>query len=363
MANTPTSQPTTQTVSGEAPRVPLGVIDVPEGTPQGEWLEIGGHTPLLWCYRGGKRLVFEQAGPKVYLSSNGGPFSLAGIIVRSREEMLLVNDLPENECQRLTLWVYSPHLVHLKDVSRPEAIDSIQAWEWGRGLLTDLSPLTRTTQLRSLCVRNCPKLATLSPLKSLGKLSSLDMHRAAVSDVSQIINLPLAWLNIRSTKLTPASAARLAEFTHLATLKVSAYAANGAAVPLAAVLPKLPSLETLTVLCSEQTDGEGGALVPLGMLPKLSSLTLEGLGRKPDFSEIASLKNLTSLQVTAVMKQLEMDLTSLSQITSLRGLKLEVKNGRTLKDTEDGSPSDLEGHLDLAALKTLRGLTHLEVHS
>lgn len=304
------------TESGEAPRVPLGVIDVPEGTPDGEWLEIGGDTPLLWCYRGGKRLVFEQAGPKVYLSLDGSNFSLAGIIVRSREEMLLMNDLPEDTRRRLTLWIFSPHLVHLKEVAAPESIDSIHVWEWGRGLLTDLSPLTRTTQLTSLCIRESPKLTDLSPLKGLGKLSSLNMQRAAVSDVSPIVNLPLAWLDIRSNKLTPASAGKLAEFTHLETLKVSAYAANGAAVPLAAVLPKLPSLETLTVLCSDQTDGEGGALAPIGMLPKLSSLTLEGLGRKPDFSEITSLKNLTSLQVTAVMKQLEMDLTPLSQITS-----------------------------------------------
>ena len=364
----PTGPPETRANRASSPakqdgvRVPLGEIEVPRGTPDGEWLEIGGHTPLLWCYRGGRRLVFEQEGPKVYLSVDGKPFYLAGIIVRSKQEMLLVDTVAKESDHHLALWVYSPHLTHLGKVASVGSIDSIHVWEWGRGLLTGLSPIAAAKGLTSLCIRDCPELSDLAPLRGSAKLSSLDLRGTGTKGIKQLAGLPLIWLDVRSTQLAPSDALALAEIESLITLKVSAYAANGKAMPLAQTLPKLASLDALTVAHATEGRQEGHPFVPPGAPPKLSVLILDGLGGKPDLSSLTSLKGLTALRISVRMKKLELDLTPLSSLQALQSLRVVARLAHPLETPQDAAPRVyFEKSLDLTPLRKLKRIEILEI--
>ncbi len=160
-------------------RVPLSEINVPEYTCDGEWLEmkdsVSGHKlPFLWCYRGGKNLIFEQEGPRVFLSIDGEPAKLTGVIIRSREEVkILAEELAKND-ELLTVWIYGPKLAALNDLVDTSEVSSIQIWEYNYGLISDLSPLERLSNVISLCIRDCDNIKDLTPVAKLTKLTSFD---------------------------------------------------------------------------------------------------------------------------------------------------------------------------------------------
>ncbi|MFP4106635.1 MAG: leucine-rich repeat domain-containing protein [Phycisphaerae bacterium] len=341
MANTPTSQPTTQTASGEAPRVPLGVIDVPEGTPQGEWLEIGGHTPFLWCYRKGDRLAFSQNGPRVYLSVDGDPYVLAGIIVRSKEEALLLGEEAAKSPQPLTAWVYSAKLPWLKQVRTADKVNSIQVWEFDYSLLENLEPLTMFSSLESLSLRGCKAVANLQPLGSLTSLTSLDLTDCiSVKSGTALSALTrLQWLRTRgvpiddhsflstSTSLIFLNLGRhyvagpgfLQKLRNLERLEISGYEAPD---QLSDVLSTVPQLKHLKLW--------SGSKVILPDMPNLHILELNEVGK--DFSRITHLRSLTSLTYDN-LEGPGIDMASLASLTNLQQLHLVIsypQNGFSL---------------------------------
>jgi len=346
--------PTSNPSELEYGRVPLGEIEVLEATPEGEWLEIGGDTPLLWCYRGGKHLVFEQAGPKVYLSIDRKPFSLAGIIVRSDEEMQLVDILPSKDADELTLWVYSPHLKHLTDVKAVDSIDSIHVWERGRGLLTDLTPLAAAKELTSLSIRDCRMVSDLSALQKMGRLSSLDLYDTATAEIKPVTALPIVWLDVRRTDLRPDSIGSLGQLSRLRCLKVAAYETK-TSVPLEKALPQLIHLERLTVRYGRVFTEHGDRLISFGKLPSLRSLAIEDMLGSLDLSSLSTLAGLRELHLLGGLDA-TVDLRPVGRLQKLRALRIEIRDypfARALSGHRPPGTTDLTPILDLKTLERL----------
>ncbi len=359
MANISTSQPTTQTASGEAPRVPLGVIDVPEGTPQGEWLEIGGHTPLLWCYRGGKRLVFEQAGPKVYLSVDEKSFRLAGIIVRSKAEALLLDKEAE---QPLAAWFYGPQLAALDMMRNADKITSLQIWEFDTAssykyeaaIISDLSPLERLSSLSSLSIRNCANVQDIDSLKSLKGLTSLDISGCSVTSLSPLNDLT----NLRALNMVFAFApghpyeyqeySPLKSLRSLQSLKLDIRELTHDDYDLAELMSHLRSLTDLTI--------EGS--VDPALVKYLSSLrSLTVVGYVKDLQPLAGLKKLAKLRISDTESPL--DLAPMKGCTGLTELDL-----RLTYNYSDSAPTDLRPigalrHLKVLSIETPQGIKNL----
>ncbi|MBT3199756.1 MAG: hypothetical protein HN350_07550 [Phycisphaerales bacterium] len=347
------TMPTSAPSEPESIRVALGDVKVPDGTPDGEWLQIGGDTPLLWCYRSGKRLVFEQEGPKVYLSIDGKPFGLAGIIVRSKEEAMLLDEAAKVS-EGLTAWIYSPHLKHLPDLKHIDSIDSIHVWERVRKLLTDLSPLASASKITSLSLRNCQKISDLSALRGLKRLTSLDLYSSLkVEDITPLTDLPITWLDTRSTSLQPASVELLGELSNLRCLKVTAYEEK-ASIPLGKALPRLSHLERLTVECGSVYTDNGYRLMSFGKMPSLKSLVIEEISETMDLTSLATLTGLRELHLLGRLKA-DVDLRPITQLQKLRTLRLEIKSVWKRK------PSDPPA--DLTPILALKSLEKLEVAS
>jgi hypothetical protein len=307
-------------------RVPLGEIDVPEGTPEGEWLKIGDGNPLLWCFRGGRRLVFEQSGPRVYLSIDGKPAKLVGVIVRSRSEMLLVDKLPAGEAVDLTLWVYSPHLKHLAKLTNPDRVGGIHAWELeDEEILKDISPVSRCVNLRSLCVSNCRELEDISPLAGLPKLSSADFYRTKVNSIAPLRECPVEWLDVRYTLLSGPEGdyAELARLKSLFCLKTQW--GEDHPWPMHEILPELPVLGRLWItleihLARYSTIAK---LPSLGQCPRLTSLTLEDT-RHLDLSPLKELAELIDLDLIGWTDP-STSLRPIAKLKGLRSLRIEIE--------------------------------------
>lgn len=329
-------------------RVPLGEIDVPEGTPEGEWLKIGDDNPLLWCFRGGRRLVFEQSGPRVYLSIDGKPSKLVGVIVRSESEMLLVDKLPAGEAVDLTLWVYRPHLKHLAKLTNPDRVGGIHAWELeDEEILKDISPVSRCVNLRSLCVSNCRELEDISPLAGLPKLSSADFHRTKVSSIAPLRECPVEWLDVRNTLLYhKGNCAELVSLKPLVCLRANW--SEDQSWPMHDILPKLPSLGRLWIaLYIHVAPYSTIAKLPsLGQCPRLTSLTLKDT-RHLDLSPLEELAELIDLDLIGRTDPS----TSLRPIAKLKGL-------RSLRIEIAGASDEIT---DLTPLAEAKGLERLVI--
>ena len=330
-------------------RVPLGEIDVPEGTPEGEWLKIGDDNPLLWCFRGGRRLVFEQSGPRVYLSIDGKPSKLVGVIVRSESEMLLVDKLPAQEATDLMLWVYSPHLKHLAKLTKPQRVGGIHVWELeDQEILKDLTPVSRCLNLRSLCARDCPELEDISPLAGLPKLSSVDLYETKVSSISPLRGCPIEWLDVRRRWLTNRKD-DYAELTHLKSLIcLNADWIEERPWPMHEILPKLPLLSRLWVTWHVHSAPYStiAKLPSLGRCPRLTSLTLEDT-RHLDLSPLEELAELIDLDLIGRTDPS----TSLRPIAKLKGL-------RSLRIEIEGASDEIT---DLTPLAEAKGLARLVI--
>jgi len=338
-------------------RVPLGeVLEVPDGTPDGEWLKIGGDTPLLWCYRGGKRLIFEQEGPKVYLSVDGKPSRPAGIIVRSKEEAMLLDDVAKTS-EALTVWIYSPHIKHLPALKFVDSIDSIHVWEGERGLLTDLSPLSSASKLTSLSIQRCEKVSDLSPLKKLKRLSSLDLrYNNDIDDIKPLTALPIVWLDARRTYLPHTAIESLGQLQQLRHLKIDA-PEKKTPIPLEKVLSKLPQLERLSLRRGWGGDAkEGDRLISFGKPPSLRSLVIEDISiRTVDLSSLAGLADLRDLRLLGRLNA-DVDLSPITDLRKLRTLRLEIRGIMSRKPSDP--PADLTPILRLKSLENLEIASH-----
>lgn len=367
--------------------VPLGDIQVPEGTPEGEWLEIGGHTPFLWCYRGGKHLEFRQHRPRVYLSVDGGKHKLAGIIVRSKEEAGLLCEEAAKSPHPLTAWVYSAKLPWLKLVRTPDKVKSIQVWEFDYALLKDLTPLKAFGDLESLALRGCEAVSDLGPLAELTKLVSLNLtYCKSVNSGSSLIGLKaLRWLSLGSTgmkefgfisafaqlRFLELGRKNVADFGFLAatkdleTLKVKGYGEGQDSlsralsdlpklkhltlrIPSRVVLPEsLSSLRTLTIEYAGQFD-----FGRIQHLTSLRSLTCKDLSRKLDLAPLAALANLERLSLEHFAAdrhaRWQLSLEPVGALKRLRELKLKFRY-----DTS----------FSLAPLSQLTSLTSLEIEA
>lgn len=331
-------------------RVSLGeVLEVPDGTPDGEWLEIGGDTPLLWCYRGGKRLIFEQEGPRVYLSVDGKPSRPAGIIVRSKEEAMLVDDVAKTS-KGLTVWIYSPHIKHLPALKFVDSIDSIHVWERERKLLTDLSPLSSASKLTSLNIQRCRKVSDLSPLKKLKRLSSLDLrHCMKARDIGPLTGLPITWMDARGIYLKPDSMKFLGQLSQIRCLKVVAYESK-TAIPLQKALGHLLHLERLTVGFGRILSKPRDRLLSFGKMPSLKSLVVEDIIETLDLSSLNTLADLRELHLLGRLNP-DVDLSPVAALRELRTLRLEIRGIMSRKPSDP--PADLTPILKLKSLENL----------
>ena len=386
--------------------VRLSEMTIPEYVFEDEWIEIqefySSHhreLPFLWCYQGGKKLVFEQEGPRVFLSIDGKLAKLAGVIIRSREEVKILAEELARCDEPLTVWIYGPKLAALNDLADTSKVSSINVWEFDYGLIADISPLRRFNQLTSLSLRNCKKITDLSPIAKLSKLKSLEIQGCPkIADISVLTKLKnLKALNISGCRIDDASPIgklnqlkllnihdveikglefrsddhkgnpgrsaekykQLAPLKKLISLQIDEYIflrkpeltkflvqqskLISLHIPYGqddfAPIGKIPNLRYLFIKKSSYPLNYDAT--PLNKLKKLKILHIKG--SPPNFSEVSGFDELTELRVETIL-------------TSIRYAQLaKFKNLTTLeiKGQIDISLSDLSPISKLSKLKTL----------
>lgn len=284
----------------------------------------GGYLPYPACtHPPGTVLDFSIEGPRVYLRREQGPRQLIGVIACSRTGVNALAHAVADGTSPLIIWADSASLRSLPAL--PPGRDYTLAL---LGLRASIEPLAHVNNLSALFVAHSGTEATsLAPLAHLTGIKTLVLR-----DTPRVDSLK--------------HVARMTNLTHLDVTLTSS-------VRTLEPLKNLTHLQTLRLSCPRQLD-----FTPLATLPALRHLELETGAACADLSSLAALKGLESLALDASGAQAELGfLAALPQIRSLR-----------ISDTEklsDLSPlADLRALEVLilrscARLQTLRPLTAL----
>lgn len=174
--------------------------------------------------------------------------------------------------------------------------------------LNGLQMLSSLTQLRNLCIRNCPLSATdLSIIGALPNLEFLILTDCSLTNISGLSNASrLVSLDLRNNAIKDLSPLSFLE--NLSVVNLSSNALTN--------LSPLSALENLTVL--DVSYNSLTSLVPLATCPKLTTLVASNnqIGAMPVFNDTTVL---TSLELS---NNDLTDISALDQYTSLTGLAL-----------------------------------------
>lgn len=198
--------------------------------------------------------------------------------------------------------------------------------------ICDLSPLTHSEGIRTLCLDSCANLTDLFPLAGMTSLEELSL-----SNCSSICDLgPLSALeDLRVLVINRCEGVTdLSPLSHLSSLEVLVVNGCGGVCTIAP-LSKLHSLRKLVLngcTCLE-------TIAPLGAIIALEHLSLRDCTNVHDISPLGELPRLTNLSLDGCVNI--NDLTPLSHVRRLR--KLSLRDCRQIRDvTVLGTLSQLE---------------------
>ncbi|MBM4042565.1 MAG: hypothetical protein FJ290_29100 [Planctomycetes bacterium] len=384
----------------------------------GEWVHIAAKG-IQHPYWAGTRLRFEQRGAQVFLSVDGAPARLAGILLSEPEGSAGLRQAIADGATALTVWCTRDQLAQLPpfpeqgelcvqvtdtrvpDLEPLSGLRSLVALHVNGHGATDLSALAKHTRLRSLHLGSSPKLTDLSavanfpeltyfhanaigvrsiaPFEKLTNLTTLKVvganlpdfngvanlkrlreielsSHSSTCDISALENLPqLRWLTMRFVRPT-GGIRTLAKLTRLTELRCSLGPDDTSLAPLAG-LTRLTILEVSAPRVSD--------LSPLSALTRLTFLQLDGIGQVSDLSPLAGMSQLAVLKIWAMDSVA--DITPLGRLTSLRTLNLLRTKGLTdlgpvanlagLNQFSVYGPSELSDLRPLAKLKNAETLS------
>jgi len=306
------------------------IPDVHMGVP---WFSVGDTPPLFYFWERGVRLVFEREGPRVFVSCDGAPPALAGVVFNAPGGSQALREALERGASGFILWVPGNAIGELPDLP-PEARIAISVRDESDRQLEalgrlrhahalrvrigsrpcDLRPLVPLTRLVSLDLSGCVELADLGPLRAMPELRSLSL-----------------WGCKKVTDLTP-----LAGLRRMERLLLTGCTAVSDLAPLA-------GMEDLVFLrlsyCGRITD-----LRPLAKLTKLRALYLDQCTEVADLTPLSDLTHLVFLQLQACRRVT--DLSPLGRMARLKYLGLY----------------GCEGLRDIAPLASLRALESLTLN-
>jgi len=310
---------------------------------------------LNWPHSGGKYLAFEQDEAFIYVSVDEGPAKLAGIRLRTVDDLEFLRVALSDWEGPLTLWcdVQPPiEISTLPNLHKISAFQQVHPKE-----LSDLTPLAYLTNLDWIHIYNrrqpCLEVDDISALANLSELRVLTLY--GFHNISEICALGA---NLTYLDLTGAPNLKdislLREHRSLENLKLhSCYNVTDLSP-----LEDLTSLESLELFGCQVKD-----LSPLSNLTNLTYLGLCG-SKASDIQPLTSLRNLEELNLGAC-KNLS-DLSPLSNLVNLKDLDLwacrrvtDIWPLATLPSLEIlnlracGSISDLTPLAGLANLKKL----------
>ena len=312
--------------------------------PSHNWLSLG--NGLLWYYDCGTYLDFSQEGPLVYATFDEVMTELVGVRLRSVEDLPVIAEAIRQAPGPLTLWCDIQPPAELADVPDRYKITSFQ--QINPTAITDVSPLAHLPNLEAIHIRRrkneLPQITDISALSDLTQLKSLALTEChhltrvcqfspeleyldltgciALTDIGPLSNLnKLRHLNLHgSYRLKDISS--LAHCTSLTYLHL-----------MNCHTPDLSALENLT---------------------SLTWLNLVGCSEVEDFSPLASLLNLQTLNLGACKQLRNRDLSYLSHLRQLRELDLWANH----KLTDISALSSLV-NLEILNLRACDGLTDL----
>jgi Leucine-rich repeat (LRR) protein len=292
--------------------------------------------PVLQEYARDERVTVAREVVRAWSSFNPKEFAAKvlanaplnrGVLALSDVSLLpfvgQLNRLSELHCifgdrlPKLTALNAAPKLTHL-DLSRNTAI-------------SDLSPLVRHGELRSLKLGNCSEITNITPLGGLQKLQALDLSGCPVDDLGPLGNLT----NLICLDLVGMAVADLAPLRTLEGLQ-ELYLTGSQTIADVTPLSGMTSLKRLSLAGCIGVDN----LSALGQLPDLEFLDAAALPRLQDLFPLKGLSRLKYLILSnssgivdlSPLQELPhlMDL-NLSYVTGLRNLRALGALGRLQK--------------------------------
>ncbi|MCK4787399.1 MAG: hypothetical protein KAV87_26815, partial [Desulfobacteraceae bacterium] len=315
------------------------------------WIQIG--KDLNWRYTDGKYLNFTQEEAFIYVSADDGPVRMAGVRLRTADDLeYLHTALLESE-RPLMLWCDIQPPIEISSLPTLEKISAFQ--QVNPKELTDLAPLAYLTNLGWIYIYNrhqpCLGIDDISALVTLSELRVLTLRE--FHNLSEICEL-----GANLTYLDLTGAINLKNLTPLAKLTKLEYLKLHSCYRVTDISP----LEDLTSLTSLELFGcQTKDLSPLSNLTNLTFLGLCG-SKVSDIQPLASLRNLEKLNLGAC-KNLS-DLSPLSNLVNLKDLDLwacrEVTDIWPLATLQSLEILNLRACVNISDLTPLAGLTNLK---
>ncbi|HPD17563.1 MAG TPA: hypothetical protein PLE19_21710 [Planctomycetota bacterium] len=284
----------------------------------------GGYLPYPACaHPPGSVLDFTLEGPRVYLRREQGPRQLAGVIACSRTGIEALAHAVADGTSPLVIW------------ADPTSLRSLPALPPGRdytlallGLRASIEPIAHVNNLSALFVAHSGTDTTsLAPLAHLTGIRTLVLR-----DTPRVDSLK-----------------HIARMTNLTHLDITLTGSVRKLDPLAS----LPHLKSLRLSCPRSLD-----FAPLATLPALRHLEIETSASCTDLSSLAALKNLESLAVNG--RGAQSDLGFLAALPQLRSLRIaDTDKLSDLSPLADLRALEVLILRSCAKLHTLRPLTAL----
>lgn len=355
----------------------------------GEWVPcISRHDWFhSYPYEKGTSLRFERGGPRVYVSVDGGPRRLAGVLVSSPEGIVALGQAIAARVSPLVIWAswkrQQPLPVIPADIRVAVAIqgdlsglDELAARCPGlfalrlRSYRDTPNPraLARLTRLTSLCLDlltspddkvTRPTIRDLSWVHRMADLRVLHLRGGKRLDVTDL--RPLCGLS-KLQMLSLYGCANLSDIGPLARMaglkKLHLYLGwHNAKVDDLAALARLTNLEELRIGGLEKLRN----ISPLGKLIRLRTLHLTTLPQLSDIQPLAELSGLEEVSIQSCQRLA--DLTPLAALSNLRRLSIgrchSVSDLRPVGSVKSLESLHLSGGQRITDLGPLAGLTNL----
>lgn len=331
---------------------------------------------------------FERQGKRVFISSDGGPWRVAGVIVETADDLETLNDSLETATEGLTAWAYATQLDALAHVDHRRRLTSLVVVPYEGGhpassafpvTFADLRLIVCFPELRSL---DLPKIEhdDLSSLAMLEHLRSLRIGRSDASpDLSPLQSLP----ELRSLELAGRfrSLSALARMTQLESLVVPSAAELKTVCEITqrctrlkrfcwpsehtSQLPEFSGLSGLRSIRLRST-----RISDLRRLAALTQLVHLDVAECSALKEVSALANLTDLCSLQLCRCSDLrDLAPMRELHRLRSLSVPPKiTDPQLRDITASSPGirsltcwECSEISNVSALARLSELTELHV--
>ena len=208
----------------------------------------------------------------------------------------------------------SLHNCEITDVAPLAKLTQLKSLYLSNNQIIDVAPLANLTQLKSLYLSS-NQIIDVAPLANLTQLTKLNLDRNQIIDVAPLANLTqLKSLSLISNQII--DVAPLAKLTQLKSLSLGSNQIIDVA-PLA----KLTQLKSLSLISNQIID-----VAPLANLAQLKGLSLTS----NQISDVAPLANLVQLTELSLNGNQIIDIAPLAHLTQLERLDLRYNRVQNL---------------------------------